>query len=266
MGLSKEKGRFVERLKNPRFRAKERAFLVEGIRGAGEVVESPLAPGIRFGVVSPRYSRTQGGQELVGRLQRLGVPLETVTDVEMEGLSDTDRPQGVLLVVVEPEESMATLAASHPVRLLIMDGIQDPGNAGTLIRAARAFGTHGVFVLDGTVDPFNPKVVRASAGAVAHVPILRGGWEVARSWLQEREVPILVADPGGDDVRTFPPSRSWALVVGNEGAGPRTEILSHADGVVGVPMEEGVESLNAGVAGAILLFALSSPSRGTEEC
>jgi TrmH family RNA methyltransferase len=120
-----------------------------------------------------------------------------------------------------------------------------------------------VFVLEGAVDPFNPKVVRASAGALSHIPVVRLPWRDAKSWLAERGVRVLAADSAGEDVRTVQVQTPWALCIGNEGAGVRTDLKAGAEQLVGIPMRTGVDSLNAGLAGAILLFALS-PTFGSD--
>lgn len=265
MGLSKEKSKLVERLKNTRLRPREGSFLVEGVRSVRELLEGSLVSKTRFGVVSPRLSETGPGRAIRARLESLGVPLEEITDRDLALLSDTEHPQGILLVVEEPVTPLALLESRGPLRLLLLDGIQDPGNAGTLIRAARAFGLDGVVALDGTVDPFNPKVVRASAGALGHVHVFRSSWKEIRPWLEARGIPVLVADARGVDVRTATVPPSWALAIGNEGAGPRQEVLARAGMIVAVPMEVAVDSLNAGMAGAILLFALSPISGGRKE-
>jgi TrmH family RNA methyltransferase len=261
MALSKEKARLVERLRNPRFRPREGQFIVEGVRGVREVLRGKLTPEVRFALVSPRLDRVGEGGDLKSLLAASGFPVEELSDRELEALSDTEHPQGVLMVVKEPRDPLGVLAAHSAPRVLLLDGVQDPGNTGTLIRAARAFGLNGVFALEGTVDPFNPKVVRASAGALAHIPVLRLPWADVGRWLGEKKVPLLVADAGGEDVRSVGLLPPWALVIGNEGAGPRIEIMESAARVLAIPMDAGVDSLNAGLAGAILLFALS-PSSG----
>jgi len=260
MALSKGKQRLLERLRNPRFRPREGYFVVEGVRACGEFLEGRLASEVAFSVVSPRLSTTPGGEELRSRFRKLDTPLEEVTDRELSTLSHTESSQGVLMVVTEPRSSLSLMDSLATPRVLLLDAVQDPGNAGTLIRAAQAFRLHGVFVLEGTVDPFNAKVVRASAGALAHLPVFKPSWTDAWEWLQERGVPLLVADAGGEDVRgeLFPPP--WGLVVGNEGRGPRREFLERAERVLAVRTAPEVDSLNAGVAGAILLFALDAAS------
>lgn len=265
MALSREKSRLIERLRNPRFRAREGAFLVEGVRSAREFLVSEREMKPRFALVSPRLSLTGPGKKLGELLGPSGLPVEEVSDAEMRGVSDTEQSQGILMVVAEPHTSLATIRADEESKVLLLDGIQDPGNGGTLIRAAWAFGLHGVICLEGSVDPFNPKVVRASAGAVAHIPVLKAPWAEVEGWLRATGLHLLLADSEGSDVRTFPAPPGWALVVGNEGAGPREALRGSARDSLSIPMESGVDSLNAGLAGAILLFSLvGNPGKGTE--
>jgi TrmH family RNA methyltransferase len=265
MALSREKAKLIERLRNPRFRSREGSFLVEGVRAAREFLESGSKGKPRFALLSPRLSLSGPGLQLEELLRASGLPVEEVADDQLSGLSDTEQPQGILMVVAEPATSLATLQADQESRLLILDGIQDPGNAGTLIRAAWAFGLEGVICLEGSVDPFNPKVVRASAGAVAHLPVLKAPWAEVEGWLLEKGLPLLLADGEGSDVRSFSAPRGWGLAVGNEGAGPRDALKDSARTTLSIPMAEGVDSLNAGLAGAILLFSLvGNPGTGME--
>ena len=257
MGLSQGKSALIHRLRNPRFRPREGLFLVEGVRGGREVLEASHPLKVRFTLVSPRLEGTNEGRGLLAKLTSGSYPVHEVPDQELEALSDTSMPQGLLMVVEEPRDHLGMLEdVVHP-RLLLMDGIQDPGNAGTLIRAARAWGVGAVLALDGTVDPWNPKTVRSAAGAFAHTMVLRVSWGEADRWLEERGIPLFLADPGGEDVRRFHPGPPWALAVGNEGSGPRAELFSKANRVLAIPMVAGADSINAGVAGAILLFSLS---------
>jgi TrmH family RNA methyltransferase len=263
MGVSKEKSKLIHRLRNPRLRAREGLFLVEGIRGAREFLGATIPVDIRFGLVSSRLSEVEGGRELRDALGARRVLVEELEDGELRALSDTEQSQGVLLVVEEPAYAWPPAGWSGSCQVLVLDGIQDPGNVGTLVRAARAFGLDGVLALEGTADPWNPKAVRGGAGAYAHVPVAKLAWSEARSWLRGQGVPVLVADPGGEDVRKTLRLERWALVLGNEGAGVRREIRAEAEALLAIPMVEGVDSLNVAVAGAILLFALA-PAPGQD--
>ncbi len=183
----------------------------------------------------------------------------------------TDNPQGVLAVAREPRADLATpqrtagsLASSCT---LILDGVQDPGNAGTLVRSAAALGVGRVFRLDGTADLWSAKAVRASAGLAFHLPIHTLDWERAQAWIEAAEVPLLVACPQGRDVREWIRSHGgedildrqfggWALLMGNETVGPRWEALEAAAAQLSIPVSTGVDSLNVAMAGAILLWTL----------
>jgi TrmH family RNA methyltransferase len=257
MAVSREKRKLIQRLHNPRFRVREGLFVVEGIRGTREFLSATLPLDIRFALVSPRLQGAEGGKELRDALGSLDVAVEEVEDRELAALSDTERNQGVMLVVEEPRDPWPWQGRSDPRRVVILDGIQDPGNVGALVRVARAFGIHGVLALEGTADPWNPKAVRGGAGAAAHLPVRRSSWQEARIWLRRHRIPLIVADPEGTDVRSARFPGAWALVLGNEGRGVREEIREEADGLLAVPMLGGVDSLNVAVAGAILLFALA---------
>jgi TrmH family RNA methyltransferase len=149
-------------------------------------------------------------------------------------------------------------------RCLLLDGIQDPGNVGTLIRAAAALGVHRVLVLDGTADPWGPKAIRASAGHSFTIPIHTIAWTEAERWLEGAGLPLFVAERGGIDLRDWLRSADaagrngsgWALLLGNEGRGPREQARARATARLGIPLAAGVDSLNVSTAGAILLWTL----------
>lgn len=254
--LSLERRRLLARLSVPKLRRREGLFLVEGVRGVREVLRAPRPPRIRFGVVSPRVGTTEDGIEVWEKLRRAGIPLCEVPDPEMERIAPTERPQGVLLVLEEPRWSWEVLGGIPYPRLLVLDGLQDPGNVGALLRTAWAFGLHAVVALEGTADPWSPKATRAAAGAMVHLPVLGASWERAAEYLEERGIPLWAAEAGGEPVAGVNPGASWALALGNEGAGLRPGVLGRAVGSVAVPMEAGVDSLNTASAGAVLLYAM----------
>jgi TrmH family RNA methyltransferase len=263
VALSRRRTAILGRLRHRKTREREGLFLVEGVRAATEALDRGAR--IRFAVTSPRLGELAGGPELRSAFERSGVEVDEVADDQLAALADTASPQGVLLACVQPEPRLDDLPARP--RLLLLDGLQDPGNLGTLVRAALAFGLDGVLALEGTVDPWNPKAVRAAAGAIHAMPVLDIRWTDVAPWLERRGVPLLAAAADGRDVRwlaSTPAGRQlrsagWALAVGNEGAGVRAELTAAADAVLRVPMPGGAESLNAGVAGAILMFALGDP-------
>jgi TrmH family RNA methyltransferase len=232
--------------------------LAEGIRVVREALDA--GADFRFAVSSPR-AEALGAAPVLARLEDSGVEIVRVDDGELAVLGETETPQGLLAVVREPRPSLAGLLAEAR-SLLVLDGVQDPGNAGTLVRSAAAFGLDGVLALDGTVDPWSPKAVRASAGCGFRLPVITSPWSDAVGALEASGVAVLVADAGGRPVGEGPAPARWALVVGSEARGARAEVKRAAAALVAVPMPGGTESLNAGVAGAILMFDLTRGGDG----
>lgn len=262
--LSRGKLRLLRRLRERKGRSREGLVLVEGPRA----VTTALAAGARFRFVllaaGEGVDAAGGGGEgerpLFGsaELRRSGVDVVRLPEEELAGLADTESPQGVLGVAEEPRPGLPEQAAGE--RILVLDAVQDPGNVGTLIRAAAAFLVDRVLALDGTADPWNAKAVRASAGLAFFLPIHRLAAAEALDWLEAQGIPLLVADADGRDVRALDvprgPRAGFALLVGNEAAGPRDEARSRAAALVALPLPPGVESLNAALAGAVLLWEL----------
>lgn len=257
--LSKGRERLLRRLKTRKGRPREGLVLVEGLRSVAEALAADVD--VRFALRSEGLLTSQRGRMVVQAMTERGVDQEDVDDMTVEALSDTEQPQGVLLVCEEPRAELSDWTERTPQVLLLLDGIQDPGNLGTLVRAARAFGVDGVVVLDGSVDPWNPKAVRAAAGAGFHVGLVRAPWAEVGPWMEARGIEILAGDPAGGDVDDWEPTRPWALAVGNEGSGLRPELVAAARCTIAIRMSAGVDSLNAGVAGSILLHILTRQGR-----
>ena len=252
--LSKRRTRLLARLgSSGRGRARERCVLVEGVRAAGEALASGVV--VRFAVCSPAVTRAPACEALLADLETRGIVPDWVGEREMAAVSATASPQGILLACEEPVRTPEVLRPTGDARFLAVDGIQDPGNLGTLVRTARAFGLTAVIVLDGTVDPWNARVVRASAGSVFRIPVVRAPWSEVRT--RAAEMRVVVADAAGQDAATLSVPSPWMLVVGNEGAGVRPAIREAARVCAAVPMPGTADSLNAGVAGALVLYALT---------
>jgi TrmH family RNA methyltransferase len=188
--------------------------------------------------------------------------LLTVTEVQITRvgervirmLSDAATPQGVVAVAKAPSAGLEELA--HSDLSLILAGVRDPGNAGTLVRSAAAAGAGAVVFTEGSVDPLNPKTVRACAGALFQVPIVREAqFGEAIAVAREAGVQILGADVKAEaDLGAYDVKRATAFVLGNEAWGFEPGVERSLDGTVRIPMPGRVESLNVGIAGSILLF------------
>src|SRR6266481_1023268 len=242
---------------------------VEGVR----LVEEALRSGCRIQAVLFSESGERHHERLASLIDRpeMAFPVLHTTDRLFEGLADTEHPQGVAALVHPRETSFdefvhAPLSACAPL-LVILAGVQDPGNVGTILRTAAAFGATGAATaasgISGTANPFSPRALRASAGAALHLPILAG-----------ISLPILMAQLKVANVRTLascvhesadaekPMLAPWevdwcdpvALLVGNEGAGLPEEVERSADALIRIPMSSGIESLNAAAAAAVLFY------------
>jgi RNA methyltransferase, TrmH family len=163
----------------------------------------------------------------------------------------TEHPQGIAALVEAPSFTVAEMLSGTPL-VVVAAGLQDPGNLGTLVRSAEAFGATGMILLPGTVSLWNAKTLRASSGSAFRLPVVNMHAEAAFRALREAGVQIFAAvarDGGEVDLR-----RPAALLIGNEGAGLTEEWMTAADGRVTIPFSGPVESLNAGVAGSVLLY------------
>ncbi len=174
----------------------------------------------------------------------------TVTDSVYKSVSDEVNPEGVMAVIEMPATSV-----KQPVseRCLLLDGIKDPGNAGTIIRTAVAAGYKDLYLCD-CVDPFNLKVVRASMSGIYFVNLHIGGFDEIKRALSGYE--IICADMDGEDVFSFKKADKFCLVVGSESKGIRKEVYDASSSTVRIPMEKNMESLNAGVSASILMYLL----------
>jgi len=256
--LTKSESRLLHALKTRSGRDKHEAFVVEGIR----VVEEAMNAGVdlKFAVVSPTLADSRRGAALAERLEQ-HTTVRAASESELRDIADAETPQGVIAVASIPHVELARLRIAGRGIVLILDAIQDPGNLGTLVRSADAFGVAGVIALPGTVDYWNPKVVRAAAGASFHVPLVSASESQTWEWLTRHSFVICGADMSGNDAGLATPGERIALVVGNEGSGLRKETRSRVAHMLAIPMPGRAESLNVAVAAGILLYEMSRKNR-----
>ena len=228
--------------------------VIEGVR----LVEEALAAGLEFkgALVSPDLARTTRGRSLTTELASHAVTVEEVGSRAFADLAGTDTPQGVLAIV---QPKFWTLAEITGGPLLVVDGVQDPGNVGTLIRTAHALGAAASLLLRGSADPLNPKALRAAMGATFRHPVVQLDDGPFITWARQQEYVLWAAAADG-----LPLSRALdaktsgkeliAVIVGNEGAGIRPQLNEIAAQRVAIPLARGAESLNVAVAAGILLY------------
>ncbi|MEW8959734.1 MAG: RNA methyltransferase [Moorella sp. (in: firmicutes)] len=245
-------------LKERSWREKKGLYLIEGIH----LLEEALQAGTPLEVVlyGPQVFATLRGKRLVADLQGAGCRCLAVTEELMQAISTTVTPPGIVAVAPIQEQPLEALlkqvsSPSSPV-FMIAAALQDPGNLGTIWRTALGAGAAGLILTRGCVDPYNPKVVRAAMGATFKLPVVSGvePADLIRE-LKGAGVKLVVADVGA-------PVTFWqadlrgplALAVGSENHGPGRELLDAAAARVGIPLVGPVESLNAAVAAALLLY------------
>jgi TrmH family RNA methyltransferase len=245
-------------LKRRKARERQQRFVAEGVRAVEELLRSPIE--IEGVLTSPPLGATPRGAALHTLLREHGVEVCDISDTELASASDTDSPQGVLAIGRIPVRSLDQIDPGGPSRprLLLLDAIQDPGNAGTMLRTAAAFGAAATLAMPGTVDLWNAKVVRSSMGAVFNHLSLDCTWEEADAFLLRREFVLWGASANGTplDETDHPPR--LGLVIGNEGSGLSEQALARVARRVAIPIHPAVESLNAAVAAGILLHNLRS--------
>jgi len=229
-------------------RREENLFVVEGIRMAYEVVTTELP--VRLVFHTDHLS--EQGRGLVNSLARLGAEVQSVSESVMAASSSTQTPPGLLVVLPIPK-----LTAPEEASLsLVIDRIADPGNLGSILRTALAVGVESIYLMKGSVDPFNPKVVRAGMGAQLHLPLSYSTPKDIGDQLED--VQLWVAQQG-EGLPYY--AVDWldpvALVIGSEAHGASDKLQAQAQGRVHIPMQREVESLNAGIAAAVILFEIN---------
>lgn len=207
--------------------------------------------------------------ELITRVRGAGVPVTEVAGGSLRKVLDLVTPQSVVAVAEQQHADLRSLledAHSRGRPLMALVGIQDPGNAGTLVRVAEATGCAGAVFTEGSVDPWNPKTVRATAGALLRVPVAEGVAPATLVELAGEVGPPLVATiaHGGGSPDGLDLSGAKVILVGSEAHGLPAELLEAAQMTVTIPMEGEVESLNAAVSGALLGFEAARQRRGAE--
>ena len=258
----------ARRLNNRAFRQRERAFLAEGPQAVAEAFHCGAQVTDLF-VTVPARSRHH---DLVAEIAAAGIPVHVVSGEVMDELAQTVTPQGLLAICRFVDVPLAEITARDTPRLVaLLANVRDPGNAGTVLRTADAAGTHAVVFADASVDPYNGKCVRASAGSLFHLPVVAGArLEDAVATLRESGLRIVAADgragrpldDPGVQARLAGPT---AWMFGNEAWGLPPELVALADEPVAVPIYGRAESLNLAAAAAVCLYASARVQRVQSE-
>ncbi|WP_214368008.1 TrmH family RNA methyltransferase [Pseudonocardia sp. H11422] len=244
-------------------RDKARRFLVEG----AQAVREALAWGGRVYELFVTPAAAERNAELVDAARAAGVTISEITDRAAEGLSDTVTPQGLVAVCSLVDAPLATALRGTPALVAVLAGVADPGNAGTVIRAADAAGADAVLLVGDTVDPHNGKAVRASTGSVFHLPLARERDPIAAlQACRDAGLTLLAADGHGELDLHSPDAATvlagpTAWIFGGEAHGLPATVAEAADHRVRVPLYGRAESLNLATAAAICLYASAGARR-----
>ena len=231
-------------MRHPKERREANAFVVEGVR----LVEEAVNAGWKFQFALYSDGLSDRGNTLLNRLRTNNIETDDVAGDLLQKLSDTETPQGILAVL----ECTQVPITNNLNFVLIPDQIRNPGNLGTLLRSAAAAGVGAIFLPPETTDAFAPKVLRAGMGAHFRMPIHSMSWEEIKS--QTKDMDIYIADMDGTSCWEADLRNPLALVIGSEAEGASDEAHRLANRKICIPMSGNVESLNAGVAGSVLMF------------
>ena len=235
-------------------REKHSLFVAEGVRSVEELLRSNVrARGV---LVAPQLLEAPRGQILRDALASSGVEVLEVSEKDFRSAAATESPQGVIAIGEIPPINLSTLDLPSRCRLLVLDAVQDPGNVGTILRTAAALGAVATLALPGTVDLWNPKVIRSSMGAQFHHPSLHVTPGEAFEFLEHSGIELWAAEAGGESLNRGDAPNRLAIAVGNEGAGVSSDVRSRARRTVSLPIASTVESLNVAVAAGIILYEL----------
>ncbi|WP_041855701.1 TrmH family RNA methyltransferase [Candidatus Korobacter versatilis] len=223
---------------------------VEGVH----LLEEAIRSGLRFKTIF----FSQAAEDRAGKLlPQIHSNVETLLlpDEVFSSAVLTESPQGVAALVKLKTFKLEDLLRAENPMLLGVAGVQDPGNLGTILRSAEAFGATGVLIGDKTASPWNPKVIRGSSGSVFRLPVVKVEWPAALEQLRAKGVQILATSSHkGEPLPEVDFTGPTIVLIGGEGAGVPRDVLASVDGTLAIPHSPKVESLNAGIAASIVMY------------
>lgn len=242
----------VCRLKTKKVRDEENKFIIEGMKMLTEAVLSGME-------VESVFAENKEYLKNKSFFDSLSVQnLYTVNDAVIEKISEWKTPQGVCAVVKKRKYSLDDFISQNKVFVLVLDGVADPGNIGTIIRTSEAAGVDCIITTQGTADCYQSKALRASMGSIFRIPVFENFEKCGIIYtLKKYGIKLLSTSLEGEDVFDFDfGSAKIAAVFGNEGAGVGREFTENADMLVRLPMSGSVESLNVAVSAGIIMYMI----------
>lgn len=248
--------KFVKRLQRRRFRDRHRLFIAEGLRLVEDLLRTDKVRDVYY---SEQLLTSKRGRDLLTQVGDLGINVFACDKHVFSNISTTENEQGVLAVVNQTQPVADWDRQLNNDIILIIDRIQDPGNLGTIMRTALATGISGIWLVRGTVDLFNPKVVRASMGAILNIPFAVYSQEQCMKYCDACGLKLIVTDiDNSNSIRYYDYNFKMplAVVIGNEAHGVGEYFKFRAQARVSIPVKNLVESLNAAVASSVILYEI----------
>lgn len=243
--------RLIKLSNDRKFRRETGEMVCEG----GKMLEEALSSGVAVHAVLAADDATVS-VSVLRAAEETGAKLYTCPAALLEKVSNVKTPQGVVFSCSRPMISLEALRGAK--RLMVLEGLQDPGNLGTIMRTADAFALDGIILCEGCVDPTSPKVVRATMGAAFRLPIAAAGLEETAAFLKEQQLPLYATALSEKSVPlTTVDLHRAAVMIGNEGRGITEKAAALSDKLIIIPMEGCAESLNASVAASIIMYEMS---------
>jgi TrmH family RNA methyltransferase len=240
-------------LKNKPLKGRPPFYLIEGLH----LLETAISAGVLILEIffTSDFSLSGKGRRILKALSKKTIQMCEVSENIMRKLADTATPQGIMALVAHTPLTLSDLPMKKDPLLTVIDGIQDPGNLGTIIRSSDAAGADGVILLPGTCDPFLPKVIRSTAGSIFHIPVLQEDPPGLVKWLRERGIRLAVTSASsGESVFHAKLRGPIALLFGNEARGVGEGLRRSADVLLRIPVYGKAESLNVASAAAICIY------------
>lgn len=250
---NKQVKNIIQLTKKAKERQEQNVFLAEGFRIFEEMPQELL----QSVYLSESFLDKKQSIE-----KRKGIAYEVVSDHVFQRMSDTKTPQGILCLVRRPKYGLEDLLRGDQTHLLILEGIQDPGNLGTIFRTGEGAGVTGI-IMSGCVDLFAPKTVRSTMGSICRVPFyITQDLQATLCTLKEKGIPLYAAHLKGErDYDAFDYREAAAFLIGSEGNGLTEETAQQADHYLKIPMGGKLESLNAAMAAGILMYEVNRQRR-----
>ncbi len=228
----------IRSLADKKFRDRLNLFVIEGVKAVKEALLLNI----------PLYA-VIGTGEVLTKLSFNETRVEEVSSEVLKYVSEEVTPQGVIAVAYKPQN----ILTAPKGKCLFLDGVADPSNVGAIIRTAAASGYNQIYMTEDCADAYSQKAVRSSMTGVLRVQVIRGDRQALVDLIN---LPVIVADMNGQDLSTFSIGKDFCLVIGNEGRGVSSLLRERANFTVSIPMQNGVESLNAAVSAGILMYGV----------